>query len=83
MKLLTREDIPENAITVSPTQVALFQRCNYKWSLVHREKKTEFRVQSDKMSLGEMWHKLAENYYKMFIGRPVLFLKSEELVELM
>jgi len=83
VKLLTREDIPEDAITVSPTQVALFQRCNYKWSLVHREKKTEFRVQTSKMSLGEMFHKLLENYYKRFIGRPVLVLTSEELVELM
>jgi PD-(D/E)XK nuclease superfamily len=83
MKLLTREDIPENAITVSPTQVALFQRCNYKWSLVHRDKMSEFRVQTFKMSLGEMWHKLAENYYKRFIGRPVQILSSEELVELM
>jgi CRISPR/Cas system-associated exonuclease Cas4 (RecB family) len=30
-----------------------------------------------------MWHKLAENYYKKFIGRPVQLLTSEELVELM
>lgn len=83
MNWLTREDVPENAVTVSPTQVALFQRCNYKWSLVHREKQSEFRVQTEKMSLGEMFHKLLENYYKRFIGRPVLVLTSEELVELM
>jgi PD-(D/E)XK nuclease superfamily len=83
MKLLTREEIPENAITVSPTQVALMQRCNYKWSLVRREGKTEFTVQTDKMSLGEMFHKLVENYYKRYIGRPVQILTSEELVELM
>lgn len=83
MKLLTRDDLPENAITVSPNQVGHMQRCAYKWSLIYREKKQEFRVQTEKMSLGSMWHKLIENYYKKFIGRPVQLLTSEELVELM
>lgn len=83
MKVLSREDIPENSITVSPTQVGLMQRCNYKWSLVHREKKTEFTVQTAKMDLGQMFHKLVENFYKRYIGRPVQLLTSEELVELM
>src|SRR5215471_19150220 len=59
------------------------QRCNYKWSLVHREKKQEFRVQTDKMSLGEMFHKLVENYYKKFIGQTIRPLSSQQLVDLM
>jgi len=83
MKLLTREDIPEDAITVSPSQIALFQRCAYKWYLSKKEGKQEFRVTTEKMTLGTIFHKLLQNYYNLYLDRPVELLSSQELVNLM
>ena len=83
MKLLTREDIPANALTVSPTQIQLFQRCNYKWMLTHQEGKKEFTTASQKMQLGGIFHLLLEAYYKKYIGVPVENLNRKQLTELM
>lgn len=83
MKLLTREDIPDDAITVSPSQITLYQRCPYKWYLSKREGKTEFVVVTEKMSLGTVFHKLLEYYYKKYLGGPIGLLNSDELALMM
>ena len=83
MKLLTREDIPEDAITVSPSQITSYQRCAYKWYLTKKEGKQELITVTEKMSLGTIFHKLLENYYKRFIGGPVGLLNSDELAKMM
>ena len=83
LKLLTREDIPEDALTVSPTQVQLFDRCNYKWHLTHQEKAKEFTVATGKMQLGSMAHLLLQEYYRHFLHKPVENLDSQQLTDLM
>jgi ATP-dependent helicase/DNAse subunit B len=84
VKLLEKKDLPDNAITLSPSQLNLFQRCAYKWKLSKKEGRQEFQVtDTGKMTLGTMFHKMLQNYYGRYIGQPVANLSSEQLVEIM
>lgn len=81
--LLTRADIPEDAITVSPSQISLFYKCEWKWFLAKKQNREPFSMSSHPMDLGTMLHKFMEKWYGMFLGRPVELLDSMQTLALM
>lgn len=75
LDLLTRADIPEDAITVSPSQANAWYTCRYRWKLSRIDGIEGLPVREiGAQNKGLMFHSLQEWYYGHFIGKQVLGL---------
>lgn len=72
LNLLKREDIPDNAITVSPSQMSMWYRCRYAWKLAKIDnvgKETYKTIGAQNKGL--IFHAFLEWYYNASRGRAV------------
>jgi hypothetical protein len=72
LDLLTRDKLPTDIITVSPSQMSMWYRCRYAWKL---SKIDQVGFQDVKpigaQNKGQIFHKFMQWYYDACIGRPV------------
>lgn len=81
LELPTRDDIPENAFTVSRSRLATWNKCQYRHYLNYTLEKRS--ASSGAMQLGTAIHKLLQDYYDFWLGRPVGRLDSSFFLERM
>jgi PD-(D/E)XK nuclease superfamily len=72
LQLLTRDDIPKDALTVSPSQMSMWYRCRYAWKLSKIDQiGDQDRKPIGAANKGQIFHKFMQWYYTACIGRPV------------
>jgi len=69
--LLTRADLPPDAITVSNNGLKNWYDCRYKWRLIYVENIGRSNFVSEKANLGDIFHKFQQWYYNQYIGTAV------------
>jgi len=80
LNLPTRDDLPENAFTVSRSRLATWSKCQYRHYLNYTLEKRSSPSQA--MQLGTMIHAILEKYYQFWLGNPVGEMSVYELEEL-
>ena len=81
LDLPTREDIPENAFTVSRSRLATWNTCQYRHYLNYTLEKRNYS--NGAMQLGTAIHKLAQDFYDYWLGRPVGYLDNSFFLDRM
>lgn len=76
----TKEQLPENALTISRNQISTWERCPYKWHLTYTMGLRG--LPSKQMRLGTSIHHYWQHYYSRFLGSTVHPLNSSELWEI-
>lgn len=78
LDLLTRDELPPNAITVSNNRLKNWEDCRYKYKLIYESDIPRESHQSKPMRFGEIIHHVWAQYYLTFKGRPVVPLTAKE-----
>lgn len=77
LNLLKREDVPDNAITVSPSQMALWYTCRYKWKLLKIDNVGEDQVRiQGAANKGLIFHAFMDWYYTRCIRFGAMFVPN-------
>lgn len=85
MKILTKEDLPSNAVTVSHNQlVNHWYRCPYRWMLIYKRGLKLAETVGRRQNEGTIWHEIVGSFYQWFIDNqvPVGLLPMDALKEL-
>ncbi len=77
---LTKEQLPDNAITVSRSQISTAESCLYKWHLTYQRGLRS--APSQRMRLGTAIHELWQAFYEHFLGHTPYELESETMFEI-
>lgn len=74
---LTKDQLPDNALTISRNQIGTWERCPYKWHLTYQQGLRG--LPSKQMRLGTAIHHYWQEYYTSFLGDSPHPLETTEL----